>query len=275
MPPWKVGEAPLGARADGPPHAVIAKSLAKYARERTRNGRELVDFMLQVMRGEPLPVRATRARRARRCSVPTEAQLFRGAATTGGARLFDEIEGLGGDKERADALIAVLNVGFERGGVVTRLEKRGERFEEQRYEVYAPRALAGIAALKDVLADRALPVFMACKRYGCGGPDREATPGGGPPPRCGACGRVGPMAETLRPPVPFNPGTGARTDRNTVGLRAPWRPGQSGNPRGGAVSLFSLAARIRRASGDGQELVDFFFSVFRGQAIPVPGRGCP
>jgi hypothetical protein len=70
MPPWKVGEAPLGARADGPPHAVIAKSLAKYARERTRNGRELVDFMLQVMRGEPLLVRATRARRARYPQTP-------------------------------------------------------------------------------------------------------------------------------------------------------------------------------------------------------------
>jgi hypothetical protein len=70
MPPWKVGEAPLGARAEGPPHAVIAKSLAKYARDRTRNGRELVDFMLQVMRGEPLPVRATRARRARYPQTP-------------------------------------------------------------------------------------------------------------------------------------------------------------------------------------------------------------
>ena len=60
------------------------------------------------------------------------------------------------------------------------------------------------------------------------------------------------MAETLHPPAPLNPGTGARTERNTVGLRAPWRPGQSGNPRGGSVALFSLAARIRRAFGDGQ-----------------------
>jgi hypothetical protein len=41
------------------------------------------------------------------------------------------------------------------------------------------------------------------------------------------------------------------------------------------VSLFSLAARIRRASGDGQELVDFFLSVFRGEPIPVPGRRVP
>ena len=80
---------------------------------------------------------------------PTEAQLYRSAARTGGVQLFDEVETLRGDKDRFDALISVLNVGFERGGVVTRLEKRGERFVEEPYEVYAPRVLAGIAGLKD------------------------------------------------------------------------------------------------------------------------------
>ena len=95
---------------------------------------------------------------------PTEAQLYRSAARTGGAQLFDEIETLKGDKERFDALITVLNVGFERGGVVTRLEKRGERFVEEPYEVYAPRVLAGIAGLKDTLEDRALTLVMLRRR---------------------------------------------------------------------------------------------------------------
>ena len=95
---------------------------------------------------------------------PTEAQLYRSAARTGGAQLLDEVETLRGDKERFDALISVLNVGFERGGVVTRLERRGERFVEEPYEVYAPRVLAGIAGLKDTLEDRALPLFMLRKR---------------------------------------------------------------------------------------------------------------
>ena len=95
---------------------------------------------------------------------PTEAQLYRSAARTGGVQLLDEVETLRGDKDRFDALIAVLNVGFERGGVVTRLEKRGERFVEEPYEVYAPRVLAGIAGLKDTLEDRALPLFMLRKR---------------------------------------------------------------------------------------------------------------
>jgi hypothetical protein len=95
---------------------------------------------------------------------PTEAQLYRSAARTGGVQLFDEVETLRGDKDRFDTLITVLNVGFERGGVVTRLEKRGERFAEEAYEVYAPRVLAGITGLKDTLEDRALPLFMLRKR---------------------------------------------------------------------------------------------------------------
>jgi hypothetical protein len=95
---------------------------------------------------------------------PTEAQLYRSAARTGGVQLFDEMETLRGDRERFDALVSVLNVGFERGGVVTRLERRGGRFVEAPCEVYAPRVLAGIAGLKETLEDRALPLVMLRKR---------------------------------------------------------------------------------------------------------------
>jgi len=95
---------------------------------------------------------------------PTEAQLCRSAARTGGVQLFDEVETPRGDKDRFDALITVLNVGFERGGVVTRIEKRGERFVEEPYEVYTPRVLAGIAGLKDTLEDRALTLVMLRRR---------------------------------------------------------------------------------------------------------------
>jgi hypothetical protein len=95
---------------------------------------------------------------------PTEAQLFRTAARTAGVQLFDEVESLRGQRERFDALVTVLNVGFERGGVVTRLERRGERLVEEPYEVFTPRVLAGIAGLKDTLEDRSLPIFMIRKR---------------------------------------------------------------------------------------------------------------
>ncbi len=95
---------------------------------------------------------------------PTEAQLYRSAARTGGVQLFDEVETLRGDRERFDALISVLNVGFERGGVVTRLERRGRLFVETPCEVYAPRVLTGINGLKETLEDRAIPLFMFRRR---------------------------------------------------------------------------------------------------------------
>jgi len=50
--------------------------------------------------------------------------------------------------------------------LVTRLEKRAERFVEEPYEVYARRVLAGIAELKDTLEDRGLALFMPHKRRG-------------------------------------------------------------------------------------------------------------
>jgi hypothetical protein len=97
---------------------------------------------------------------------PTEAQLYREAARRSGLQAFDEMESLkgGGDKERLAALISVLNVGFEQGGAVSRQEKRGERFVEMLYEVYAPRVIAGLAGLKDTLEDRSLGLVMFRRR---------------------------------------------------------------------------------------------------------------
>jgi hypothetical protein len=93
-------------------------------------------------------------------TYPTEPQLYREAYRTGGTQLLDEVETLRGDKEKFETLITVLNAGFQRGQTVPRLEKRGERFIPVHYDVYAPRVLAGIGALKDVLEDRTLPVFL-------------------------------------------------------------------------------------------------------------------
>ena len=90
--------------------------------------------------------------------------MYREAVLTGGTQLYDEMEGLKKDRERFEALIAVLNCGFEAGGVIVRMEKRGDRFEPQRYPVYTPRALAGISAIAETLEDRSLPLFMERRR---------------------------------------------------------------------------------------------------------------
>jgi hypothetical protein len=97
---------------------------------------------------------------------PTEAQLYREASRRSGLQAFDEMESLrgGGDKDRLATLISVLNVGFEQGGAVSRQEKRGERFVEVLYEVYAPRVLAGIAGLRETLEDRSLTLVMFRRR---------------------------------------------------------------------------------------------------------------
>jgi len=70
----------------------------------------------------------------------------------------------GGDKERLAELISVLNEGFEQGRAVSRQEKRGERFVEVLYEVYAPRVIAGLAWVKDTLEDRSLGLVMFRRR---------------------------------------------------------------------------------------------------------------
>jgi len=97
---------------------------------------------------------------------PNEAQLYREAARRSGLQAFDEMEHLqgGGDRERLGNLISVLNVGFEQGGVVSRQERRGERFVEVAHEVYAPRVIAGLAGLKETLEDRSLVLVMLRRR---------------------------------------------------------------------------------------------------------------
>jgi hypothetical protein len=94
---------------------------------------------------------------------PTEAVLFRGPAKNGGTVLLDEIEGLKSDRDRHGNLLSVLCSGFERGGAVSRLEKRGEKYVDITYPTYCPRVLAGIKHLADTLEGRSITVFMERK----------------------------------------------------------------------------------------------------------------
>lgn len=93
---------------------------------------------------------------------PTTAQLYRGPTRTRGTQIFDEIDRLRANKELFGDFMAVLNVGFQRGGTVLRYERVGERLEECVYDPYAPRVLAGIATagLPDVLEDRSIAITM-------------------------------------------------------------------------------------------------------------------
>lgn len=94
---------------------------------------------------------------------PTEAALFRGPGKNGGTVLLDEIEGLRNDKDRFGHLLSVLNNGFERGGSVTRLEKRGEKFVDVSYPTFCPRVLAGINKLANTIEGRSITAFLERK----------------------------------------------------------------------------------------------------------------
>jgi len=91
-------------------------------------------------------------------TTPTAPVLFRSQRK---AMVLDEVDRLrNADKENFGQVIAVLNVGFEKGAVVERAERRGQAFEVKEYPVYRPVALAGIESLADTLADRCFQIQM-------------------------------------------------------------------------------------------------------------------
>jgi hypothetical protein len=66
--------------------------------------------------------------------------------------------------------------------------------------------------------------------------------------------------------------TGSPTPNRYPHLRS-WKPGQSG--RTGYVipsSRLKLAMQVRKLSGEGRKLIDFLFSIVRGEPLPLPGR---
>jgi len=68
------------------------------------------------------------------------------------------------NNERADQLREILNAGYRRGQVVLRCERKGDRFELAKYNVYCPKVLVLIGTLNDTLADRCIPIVMRRRR---------------------------------------------------------------------------------------------------------------
>jgi hypothetical protein len=108
----------------------------------------LLSLVAALSNGEP-PVTAN----------PSAASLFR---RTRPVLILDEVDRLrNADKETFGDVLAVLNVGFEFGGCVERVEKtKGGAFEVRQFPVYGPVALAGIEKLADTLDDRAFSIQM-------------------------------------------------------------------------------------------------------------------
>ena len=73
--------------------------------------------------------------------------------------------------------------------------------------------------------------------------------------------------------IPLRPARGRRRRPNAADHLAPyrWRPGQAGGGHGVVSVIHTLATQIRRTSGEGAELVAFYFKVLRGETFRVQG----
>ncbi len=91
-------------------------------------------------------------------TIPTAAVIFRSESKI---LLLDEVDNLRNrDKDLYGMILAVLNSGFEQGNTIARTEKVKGNFVVKDFDIYGPKALAGIESLADTLADRAFMIQM-------------------------------------------------------------------------------------------------------------------
>jgi hypothetical protein len=76
--------------------------------------------------------------------------------------LLDEADAIFGPRtaERYEGLRAILNAGNRQGTPVLRVKLEGRRREVDEFDVFGPKAIAGIGKLPDTVTDRAIPVRM-------------------------------------------------------------------------------------------------------------------
>lgn len=91
----------------------------------------------------------------------TAAVVYRHLHLYGGTLLIDEADRLRRTNDNAvDDLIRVLNAGYRRGGTATRLQSLPQDFDPTRFQVYAPKVLAGINSAPPTLASRCITINM-------------------------------------------------------------------------------------------------------------------
>lgn len=87
--------------------------------------------------------------------------LFRTLHDQGGTLLLDEAERLRDNTPDAGDLRSILLSGYKRGSPARRLEPIGDgKFRAISFDVFGPKALAGIASLPEALASRCIKVAM-------------------------------------------------------------------------------------------------------------------
>jgi hypothetical protein len=96
---------------------------------------------------------------------PSEAVAYRKIARDRPTLLLDETDTIFGRNSEHEGLRALLNAGNRRGVVVPRCAgPQRDRLEE--FEVYCPKALAGIGRLPDTVEDRSIPIRLKRRTRG-------------------------------------------------------------------------------------------------------------
>jgi len=97
---------------------------------------------------------------------PTPAVVFRDIDQNATTLFIDEFEKYRKqDKETAAAILSLLNVGFQKSGVVKRVDRgRSGPFEVQQFQAYSPKMLAGINDIDEVLQDRTVRLRLMRKK---------------------------------------------------------------------------------------------------------------
>lgn len=98
-----------------------------------------------------------------RAILPSEAVVFRKIAADGPTLLLDEIDAVFGSPRTAaqhEGLRALLNAGNRRGTTVPRVVGEGRKMKVQEFAIYGPKAIAGIGALPDTVADRSIVIRL-------------------------------------------------------------------------------------------------------------------
>jgi hypothetical protein len=137
-------------------HAIDAADVTPYLAILSAEKRSGKSRLLEVLR--------LLVRQAWHAIQPSEAVLFRVIHASAPTLLLDETDALfhqvGND--RTEAVRALLNAGHRRGVTVPRCIDRGE--DVVHFNVFCPKALAGIGKLPDTIGDRSYEIKMRRKK---------------------------------------------------------------------------------------------------------------
>jgi hypothetical protein len=105
-------------------------------------------------------------RRVWRALLASEAVLFRKIAKDCPTLLFDELDAIYGSRARSsdgEPIRAVVNAGNRRGTRVPRCVGEGKNMRIEEFDVFCPKALAGIGTFPDTITDRGIPLRLERK----------------------------------------------------------------------------------------------------------------